>query len=124
MKFLLIIHGDENAMTKASPADRDRVFAAYRDYTEEMNKAGVRRGGEALMPSARGAKVQKRGEKTSVVDGPFTEAREVVGGYYLIEVASQKEAISWAERCPGASFGTIEVREVVDMNYNASMSRG
>ena len=124
MKFLLVIQGDEAAQAKATPADRERVFAAYREYTESMNAAGVRRGGEALMPSARGAKVQIRGEKKSVVDGPFAEAREVVGGYYLIDVPSRDEAIAWAERCPGAHFGTIEVREVVSLDYNQAMKQG
>ncbi len=124
MKFLLVIQGDEGAQAKATPADRERVFAAYREYTESMNTAGVRRGGEALLPSARGAKIQIRGGKKSVVDGPFTEAREVVGGYYLIEVPSREEAISWAERCPGANFGTIEIREVLSLDYNQAMQQG
>jgi hypothetical protein len=124
MKFLLVIQGDEAAQAKATPADRERVFTAYREYTEAMNRAGVRLGGEALMPSARASKVQMRGGKSSVVDGPFTEAREVVGGYYLIDVPTREEAISWGERCPGAHFGTIEVREVVSMEYNQAMSHG
>ena len=122
MKYMLIIHGDEASQASMSAADRERVFAAFRDYTEAMQAAGVRRGGEALLPSARGSKVQIRGGKTSVVDGPFTEAREVVGGYYVVEVPSRADAISWAGRCPAANFGTVEVREVLDLEYNREMS--
>lgn len=122
MRYLLILHGEEQPQGAMSPADRERVFAAFREYTEAMHAAGVRRGGEALLPSGRGAKVQTRAGRTSVVDGPFTEAREVVGGYYLIEVASREEALAWATRCPSAHFGTVEVREVLDLDYNRNMS--
>ena len=122
MKFMLIIHGDETAQAMMSPADRERVFAAFRAYTEAMNTAGVRRGGEALLPSARGARVQVRGDKTSVVDGPFAEAREVIGGYYVIDTPTRDFALEWAARCPGATFGTMEVREVIDLEYTQGMT--
>jgi hypothetical protein len=111
MQFLLLIHGDERQ--KLTPPQAERQFAAYMAYTEELIKAGVMRAGEPLKPSDGGAKVTVREGKTRVVDGPFTESKEVLGGFYMIECASRDEAIRWAAKCPGAAEGTMEVREVL-----------
>jgi hypothetical protein len=113
MQFLLLIHGDERAQAKMTPAETEKHFAAYMAYTNELVKAGVMRGGEPLKPSGGGAKVTVRDGKTRVVDGPFTESKEVLGGFYMVECASRDEAIRWAAKCPGASEGTMEVREVL-----------
>jgi hypothetical protein len=112
MQFLLLIHGNENR-TMSQP-EREQMHAAYRDYTKEMTGAGIMRGGDALMPTEKGAKVSVREGKTRIVDGPFTEAKEVLGGYYLVDVATRDEAVKWAAKCPGALHGTMEVREVMN----------
>jgi hypothetical protein len=113
MQFLLLIHGDERAQAKMTPAQQERQFGAYMAYTQELIKAGVHRGGEPLTPSEGGAKVTVREGKARVVDGPFTESKEVLGGFYMVECASRDEAIKWAAKCPGAEDGTMEVREVM-----------
>jgi hypothetical protein len=113
MQFLLLIHGDEQKDAKLSPAQRDKQFADYMAYTNELVKAGVMLAGEPLKPSDGGAKVTVRDGKTRVVDGPFTESKEVLGGFYMIECGSREDAIRWAAKCPGASDGTMEVREVL-----------
>jgi hypothetical protein len=112
MQFLLLIHANENGTM--SPAEREQMHAAYRDYTKEATEAGIMRGGDALMPTAKGAKVSVREGKTRIVDGPFAEAKEVLGGYYLVDVATRDEAVKWAAKCPGALHGTMEVREVMN----------
>jgi hypothetical protein len=111
MQFLLLIHGSEAGTP--SPAERQQIHADYKAYTEELQKAGVMRGGDPLMPSAKGAKVSVREGKTRIVDGPFTEAKEVLGGYYMVDVPTLAEAVKWAAKCPGAHHGTMEVREVM-----------
>ncbi len=110
MQFLLLIHESENQTR--TPADREAMQADYVVYTKELMAAGVMRGGDPLQPSATGAKVSVREGKRRVVDGPFTEAKEVLGGYYMIDVPDLAAAVGWAEKCPGAKVGTMEVREV------------
>jgi len=111
MQFLLLIHASEGGTPTA--AEGEQIHAAYKSYTEELKKAGVWRGGEPLMPSAEGKKVTVREGKTRIVDGPFTEAKEVLGGFYMVDVPSRDEAVKWAAKCPGAHHGTMEVREVM-----------
>ncbi len=111
MQFLLLIHEPE-ATAARSPSEREALTADYVGYTKELQAAGVMRGGDPLMPSAKGAKVSVREGKTRIVDGPFTEAKEVLGGYYMVDVPALAEAVEWAAKCPGAKHGTMEVREV------------
>jgi hypothetical protein len=115
MRYMILISGDEKSEPQASSADRDQVFAAYMKYTQDLQKAGVYLAGDALMPTATGARVAVRDGKRTIVDGPFAEAKEVIGGYYLIQVKSKEEAVEWASRCPGAHHGTVEVRHVLDL---------
>ena len=115
MCFLLAIHTDEKAESKASPEEQSKVWQAYTKYTDDLKAAGVLEGGEPLLPSAHGAKVQLRAGKRSIVDGPFSEAREVLGGYYILACKSPQEANEWVARCPGAAHGTIEVRQIMAM---------
>ena len=112
MQYLLMIHGDETAMANARKQDAEAMIAAYAGYTKAMREAGVYIGGERLHPSANAAVVRIRDGKTSVLNGPYAEAKEQLGGYYLIEAADLDAAIGWASRCPGAAFGTMEVRPV------------
>jgi hypothetical protein len=112
MRYLLTIHTDENRDKTRTEEDNGKLFAAYMEYTNAMKAAGVWVAGEALHPSASGTQVRVRADKASVTDGPFTETKEVLGGFYLMEVKSKEEAIDWAKRCPDAPNGTIQLREV------------
>lgn len=112
MRYLLTISADESLDSTRTDEERNRIYAAYMEYTQAMKAAGVHLGGEALQPTATGSRIQVRDGKASVTDGPFTETKEVLGGYYLLEVASKEEAIEWAKRCPDAESGTIEVRPI------------
>jgi len=89
--------------------------AAMTAYNEELNKAGVLLSLDGLRPPADGARLRFSGGKPAVTDGPFAEAKEVVGGYWLIQAASKDEAVEWASRCPAAEGDMIEVRRVFEM---------
>ena len=109
MQYLLLIYGNEAAMLSI----KERVgqmMAAYAAYTDAMKKAGVYIGGNRLQPTSAATTVRAPDGKTSVVDGPYAETKEQLGGYYMIEVSDLDAALSWAARCPGAAHGSIEVR--------------
>ena len=99
----------------ASKADIDQMYAAYGAYTEALVKAGVIAGGERLRPTSAATTVKVANGKTNVLNGPYAETKEQLGGFYMIEVPDLDAALSWASRCPGASHGTIEVRPVWPM---------
>ena len=115
MKYLLLIHSDEAAMLVASKQEANRTLAAYTAYSEAMTKAGAFVAGHRLRPTTTASSVRVRDGKTEVLDGPYAESKEQLGGYYLIDVADLDAALSWAARCPGAQYGTIEVRPVWEM---------
>ena len=115
MQYLLMIHSDEAAMQQARDEDIQGIMAAYSAYTQAMKEAGVHRGGERLHPSSNATVVRASNGKTSVLNGPYAEIKEQLGGYYLIEAADLDAAIGWAARCPGAQFGAIEVRPIWPM---------
>jgi hypothetical protein len=115
MHYLLMIYGNEAAMASASEADSGKMLAAYGAYTEAMIKAGVMVGANRLRPSATATTVRASEGKTQVLDGPYAETKEQLGGYYLINVPDLDAALSWAERCPGSAVGTIEVRPIWEM---------
>jgi hypothetical protein len=112
MQYLLMIYGNEPAMLSASENATTEMMAAYRAYTEAMTKAGVLQGGNRLRPSSDATTVRVNGGKSQVLDGPYADTKEQLGGYYLIDVPDLDAALSWAARCPGASTGTLEVRPV------------
>jgi hypothetical protein len=107
---MLLLYGDEAAMQAASQEAVGQIIAAYGAYTEAMKKAGVHVGSNRLRPTSSGTTVRVANGKTQVLDGPYAETKEQLGGYYMIEVPDLDAALSWAARCPGASHGTIEVR--------------
>jgi len=84
-------------------------------YNETLKQAGVLLSLDGLHPPSAGARVRFPGGKPKVTDGPFSEAKEVVGGYWIIQVKSKEEAVEWACRCPGSGNETIEVRQIFDM---------
>jgi len=92
-----------------------QAVAAMMKYNEQLQQAGVLLALDGLHPPAEAARVTFAGGTPTVTDGPFTEAKEVVGGYWIIQVRSRDEAIQWATRCPAGEHETIEIRQVFDM---------
>jgi hypothetical protein len=115
MQYLLLIYGNEAGMQAATKADIEKMVAAYGAYTEALKKAGVLAGANRLQPTASASTVRVTDGKSKVLDGPYAETKEQLAGYYMIEVPDLDAALSWAARCPGASFGAIEVRPVWTM---------
>jgi hypothetical protein len=115
MRFMMLMipRGYEKAAPGAMP-DAGAVAAMMR-YNEELKKAGVLVTLDGLHPPSMGARVSFSGGKPKVTDGPFAEAKEVLGGYWMIDVRSRDEAISWAKRCPASDNEVIEVRQVQEM---------
>jgi len=115
MKYLLMIYGNEAALKATSKTESDQLLAAYGAYIEAMTKAGVIVGRNRLQPSASATTVRVINGKTQVLDGPYAETKEQLGGYVLIDVPDLDAALSWAARCPGASHGVMEVRPIWEM---------
>ena len=113
MRFMMLMipRGYETAAPGTIPDDPEAVERMMR-YNEELQKAGVLLALDGLHPPSMGARVSFKDGKPTVQDGPFAEAKEVVGGYWLIDVRSREEAIEWAKRCPGSDNEVIEVRQV------------
>src|SRR5918995_1087532 len=112
--MLMIPKGYEKAAPGAMP-DAKAVKAMMK-YNEALQKAGVLRALDGLHPPSMGARVSFPGGKPKVTDGPFAEAKEVVGGYWMIEVKSREEAIAWAKKCPASENEIIEIRQVQEMS--------
>ena len=112
-QYLIVINTDEKAQAKATVEQHKETYAAYMKYTADLKSSGVLLGGEALEGSASGARISYKEGRRVVTDGPFSEAKEVIGGYYLIDVKTREEAIEWADKCPGAKLGGVEVRSVM-----------
>jgi len=115
MKYLVMIYANEADEAKMTPADIDPILQAYGAYTEALTKSGVLLGKNRLRPSSEATSVRVKGGKTEVLNGPYAETREQLGGYYLIDVPDLDAALSWAARCPSSSVGTIEVRPIWEM---------
>ena len=112
MKYMLILNADEqteNASGAASHEDVDRMGA----YNDELIKAGVLLAGEGLHPTSEGARVEYAGDERTITDGPFTETKELVAGFWIIQAATKEEALEWARRIP-LTTGRVEVRRVFD----------
>ncbi|MGO8916188.1 MAG: YciI family protein [Stellaceae bacterium] len=112
MQYALLIYGNEAGMQSAGKAEVEQMLAAYGAYTEAMTKAGIIRGGERLRPSSAATTVRVADGKSKVLNGPYAETKEQLGGFYLIDVPDLDAALTWAARCPGASFGVVEVRPI------------
>ena len=112
MKYLLLNYMNETAMLNLPKEEAGRMHAAYMAYTEAMKKAGVLVANHGLQPTSQATTVRAPGGKQSVVNGPFAETKEQLGGYFLIEVPDLDAALSWAARCPATQHGAIEVRPV------------
>jgi hypothetical protein len=115
MRFMMLMipKGYEKAQPGTMPDAK--AVAAMMKYNEALQKAGVLLALDGLHPPSMGARVTFAGGKPKVTDGPFTEAKEVVGGYWMIQVKSKEEAVEWASRCPGSDC-VIEIRQVQEMS--------
>lgn len=113
MRFMMIMIPSLKDKTDWEPTPE--AVATMGKYNEELAKAGMLLSLDGLHEAAKGARVSFSGGKPKVIDGPFTEAKEVIGGYWLIQAASKEEAVQWASRCPAADGDVIEVRQVYEM---------
>ncbi len=114
MRFMLIVKANKDSEAGVMPSEE--LLTEMGKYNEELVKAGVLLAGEGLHPSAKGARVKFSGSKRTVVDGPFSETKELVAGFWLIQVKSKEEAIEWIKRCPNPmeSDSEIEIRQVFE----------
>ena len=115
MRFMIIRKAD--AQTEAGAMPTTELLAAMGKYMEEMGKAGILLGGEGLHPSAKGTRIEFRGGKPSIVDGPFAETKELIAGYSLIQVKSREEALDWVKRWPAEDAdgnARLELRQIFE----------
>jgi hypothetical protein len=112
MRFMMLMIPKGYETAKPGTMPDAAAVAAMMKYNESLQKAGVLLALDGLHPPSEGARVSFAGGKVKVLDGPFPEAKEVIGGYWMIQVRSKEEAIEWASRCPGSDNETIEVRQV------------
>jgi hypothetical protein len=114
MRFMVMVKATKD--TEAGVMPSEELLAAMGKYNEELAKAGVLLAGEGLHPSSKGARVKFSGDKRTVIDGPFTEAKELIAGFWLIQVKSKEEAIEWVKRVPNPTgdVGEIEIRQVFE----------
>lgn len=112
MEYMALIYLDEAAAEALPPDERDAVTARYYALADEARTAGVLRGGAGLSPTRDATTVRVRDAQTFVVDGPYAETREVLGGYFVFECDSVEEALDWAARIPAAERVAVEVRPV------------
>jgi hypothetical protein len=116
MRFMMLMipKGYEKAEAGAMPSAE--MVAKMTKYNQALTKAGVLIALDGLHPASKGARVSFSGGKPRVTDGPFTEAKELLGGYWMIQVKSKQEAVEWASRCPAQDGDVIEVRQVQEMS--------
>jgi hypothetical protein len=112
MRFMMLVKASKETEAGVMPEEKD--LAAMATYNEEILKAGVMLAGDGLHPSSKGARVRFSGGKPTVTDGPFTEAKELIAGYWMIQVKSREEALEWARRVP-FDDGEIELRQVFEL---------
>ena len=123
MRFMVIVKA--NKMSESGALPDEQLLTAMGKYNEELAKAGVLLAGEGLHPSSKGARIRFSGTKRTVIDGPFSEAKELIAGYWLFQVKSKEEAIEWVKRSPNPFPGDseIEIRQVFEAtDFGAAMT--
>jgi hypothetical protein len=113
MRFMMIVKASAESEAGVMPTEQE--LAEMGEYNDELVKAGILLAGEGLHPSSKGALVRYAGSKRTVVDGPFTESKELIGGFWLIQVKSLAEAVEWAKRVPFHG-GEVEIRQVFELD--------
>jgi hypothetical protein len=111
MKYMMLIHHDDAALAKADPS----LWADYAAFNDALAKAGGT-AGQRLQPAASASVVRVRDGKAEVLDGPYADTKEKLAGYFMVEADTPEEAVAWAQRCPSARYGAIEVRPIMEMN--------
>jgi hypothetical protein len=112
MRFMVIVKANEESEAGVLPSPE--ILAAMGKYNEELVKAGVLLAGEGLHPSSKGVRVRFSGSSRTVIDGPFAETKELIAGFWLIQVTSKEEAIEWVKRAPFDGGTEIEIRQVFE----------
>ena len=115
MRFMMLMIPKGYEKAEPGTVPDARAVEAMMKYNEALQKAGVLLALDGLHPPSMGARVSFQGGRPKVTDGPFTEAKEIIGGYWMIQVKSKAEAIEWASRCPGSDNEVIEVRQVQEL---------
>jgi hypothetical protein len=116
MRFMILVKANKDSEAGVMPSEK--LLAEMGKFNEELVKAGIMLAGEGLHPSSKGARVRFSGNKRTVIDGPFTETKELIAGYWLWQVRSLEEAIEWVKRCPNPMDGEpeIEIRQVFEVD--------
>ncbi len=112
MRFMVLVKANEDSEAGVLPSKE--LLAAMGRYNDELVKAGVMLAGEGLQPSSKGARVKFDGAKRTVLDGPFTETKELIAGFWLIQATSKEEAVEWVSRAPFDGGEEIEIRQVFE----------
>lgn len=115
MKYILMTWVNENGWAKMTKAEQEQGAAAYMAYGEALKKAGALVGSNRLQPTSAATTVRIANGKSQVLDGPYVDTKEQLGGYFMIDVPDLDSAISWAARCPAAGHGVVEVRPIWEM---------
>lgn len=114
MRFMMLLPAPPEPLEKLTAVPNKEIVLAMRKYNDEMKKAGVFLSAEGLHATSKGFRIRVRDGKKIVTDGPFTEAKEVIAGFWLIQVNSKEEALEWAKRCPLPENGLMEIRQVFE----------
>ena len=122
MQYMLLIYDDEKIIDGMSEGERNALMGEYFAYTNELREAGAYVAGDALQSVGTATTVRVRDGEQLLIDGPFAETKKHLGGYYLVDVNSEQEALEWAAKIPSARFGAIEVRPVVVFPVEATAS--
>lgn len=110
MQYILMLHVPESGWGQLTDVQQREGMAAYTAYTKALKKAGVLRGVNRLSPSTTATLVRATEGQSQVLNGPYVDTREQLGGFYIIDVPDHETAVAWAKRCPTANHGTVEVR--------------
>ncbi len=119
MQYLLLLYAQEEGWKNLSEAEQTQAMLAYRAYTEALKNAGAYVGSNRLQPISSATTVRTTDGKNQILNGPYPDTKEQLGGYFLIEAPDLDSALSWAARCPGSSHGVVEVRPIWAMAAGA-----
>ena len=114
MRFMVLVKATQESESGVLPSEQ--LLADMTRYNEELAKAGVMLAGEGLQPSSKGARVKFSGTRRTVVDGPFAETKELIAGFWILQVKSKEEAVEWVKRCPNPMEGEseLEIRQIFE----------
>lgn len=115
MRFMVLMHPGDTSYEKGAMPDPEAI-AQMMKYNEELSKAGILLALDGLHSTSKGARITFSGGKSTTTDGPFTEARELIGGYWMWQVKSKEEAVEWARRCPAGEGDMLELRQVFELS--------